>query len=494
MSVRAPRRIAALIAVPTALAAGVVLASPAQGAPKDSEPTYKGSALALRAQVGLAGSSVLDEILTELVTFPSGGKKALIELPEELKDVVGLKVLSVLSDVKDGKLESNAHTAGLNVLAGLVTARVINADCTADGGTVAGDSQIADLALAGTKSPVDAGPNTKIEIPAEFASFLSGGITIDEQTETDGGGLRVRALHINLVVAPAALEDALKAVSAAVRAAAEQVKVALEAATGKSLDSILGLTDAKPAKPATQKSRGANATDRAELRAEAAAPKAAAPKAATESTGSTETTGTIDAAAPGAEAQAAEAQKSDGAEVDRKAVAGADATETDEAAVEAAEDAAAAQRAEQAEKGARAGESDAAAAQEQAERAAASDAAIAEQQAATAEVTQQRESARAESTSKNKSADLKAPDRAAAPTVDSDVIGALGVDVVVSEVTCSGKDGVVVVDEVPPPDDDLPDTGANGNAARDIAVTGLGLLAAGSAAVLVTVRRRRATV
>lgn len=493
MSVRAPRRIAALIAAPTALAAGIVLASPAQGAGTASEPTYKGSALALRAQLGLAGNSVLDEILPQLVTFPAGGKQTLLELPEDLKDVVGLKVLSVLSGVKDGTLASNAHTTGLDVLGGLVTARVINADCTADGAKIAGDSQIADLTLAGTKVPVDAGPNLKIEIPDAFSAFLTGGITIDEQTTLSDGGLRVRALHVNLVVAPAALEDALDAVSATVRAAAEHVKVALEAATGKSLESLLGL-EAKPAaqkaqksaEKAAQKSHGANSADRAQLRAEAAAPQAPAAPAAP-----------AEAVAPAADTQTL---KTDDADLDRSAAAAEDAAASDQAATaESTDQAANAQRAEQAEKGARAeqsgtaGTSDAADAEQSAqqERAAATDAAIAEQQAAAAQAAQQREVARAAATSSNKSdgADLSVPERAAAPAADSDVLGALGVDVVISEVSCAGKPGIAGVDSEP---NDLPGTGGNGSASRDIALTGLGLLAAGSAAVLVTLRRRRA--
>src|SRR4051812_38629882 len=166
MSLRAPRRLAALIAAPTLVAAGAMIAAPIAGAADSakSDPTYKGSALALSAKVQLAGSTLLDEVLPELVTYPPGSKKTLLELPDELSQLVTLKVLNASSEVSNGVLNSNAHTAGLGVLGDVVTAKVLNADCSANQGDVTGDSQVAGLTLAGTKVPVDPGPNLKIEI------------------------------------------------------------------------------------------------------------------------------------------------------------------------------------------------------------------------------------------------------------------------------------------------------------------------------------------
>jgi hypothetical protein len=60
------------------------------------------------------------------------------------------------------------------------------------------------------------------------------------------------------------------------------------------------------------------------------------------------------------------------------------------------------------------------------------------------------------------------------------------VDIIVSQVTCEGKPGVAAVSQ-------LPHTGGDGHVARNIAVTGLGLLVAGGAAVAIT-RRRRSSV
>ncbi len=73
--------------------------------------------------------------------------------------------------------------------------------------------------------------------------------------------------------------------------------------------------------------------------------------------------------------------------------------------------------------------------------------------------------------------------QAAIPAADS-IAGALGVDIIVSQVTCEGEPGVASVDE-------LPGTGGNGDAVRNVAATGLGLLLIGGTAVYVTRRRGR---
>lgn len=500
MSLRAPRRIATCLAVPTALAAAVILVPPtAQGAPAKHEEKYKGSALAVSAKVGLAGQTLLDEILPSLVTFPEGGVDTLLEVPVE--GVVDLKVVNASSGLEDDTLVSNASVAALDVAAGLVTADVLTADCTAKDLNVEGDSLVAGLALAGMKIPVDAGPNFEVEIPDALSALIKGGITIDEQTESEDGELRVRALHINLVVAPDAIPAALASVSEAVRAAAETIKGAVEAATGMSLEELLGQTEAEPdAKPeagkaerATAPKVGAQAAERQQLRADAAAPQA--PAAATATEESTTATETSDAAAP-----AASSGKSDDAAIDREAAAAQDDAQSDTEATDENTGKALDARAEQAAAEADAAQPDTtqadttqadAAAQAQATRAEATDAALAAEQAKAAEQAQQREAAREASTSKNKAdgAALAAPDRAAAPAIDDSIVGALGIDVVISQVTCKGAEAPVVVAEEPKEKPELPKAGGNGVLSRDLAVAGLGLLAVGSAAVFVTRRR-----
>jgi hypothetical protein len=487
MSLRAPRRIAALLAVPALLGTGVAVAAPGADA-ATSDPTYKGSALALSVKVGLAGSSVLDEVLPELVTYPPGAKKTLIELPAELAELVSLKVLNASSDVSDGKLASNAHTTSLGVLGEVITAKVLNADCSANQGDVEGDSQVAGLTLAGSKVPVDPGPNVKIEIPDALAALVKGSIVIDEQTETKDGGIQIRALHINLVVAPTAVDDALNSVIRTVRETAQQLKVVIEEVTGKSLDELVGAVDKAEKQKRAQAKKGAQSADQAEVRASAA--KQASAQAPAEAAAPAQPAAPAEAAAP-----ATETEKSDGADLDSEAAAdeqteadqqadteAAVAAESEEAAQDAAseeaaqapEDAAAAERAERAEKGTKA---------EQAAEATApqsTDPAVASQGAPAAP-------APAPAKPKAEGSDVPVLDKvqSAIPAADS-IAGALGVDIIVSQVTCEGAPGVVQTAE-------LPGTGGNGNAARDIAVTGLGLLVAGGAAVVVTRRRRSHT-
>ena len=483
MSLRAPRRIAASLAVPALLAGGVVVAAPGAEA-ANGEPTYKGSAMALSVKVGLAGSTLLDEVLPGLVTYPPGDQASLLELPKELSELVTLKVLNASSGVNNGVLTSNAHTASLGVLGEVITARVLNADCTSNQGDTSGDSQVLGLTVAGTKVPVDPGPNFKIEIPDALAALVKGSIVIDEQTPTGDGGIQVRALHINLVVAPSAIEDALSSVIASVRETAEQLKVVVEEATGKSLAELVGGTQKadKAAKVAKAKStqpskKGEQSADRADVRASAAAP--AAPAAAE---APAEVDAPAEAAAPADETQTDDVEAEQFAEEQAEAEAAA-ATEATEAADQAAaaEEAAAAERAEKGVKTEQAAEAT------EAQAAESTDPSLGTEQTQPAAPAPAPAPAPAEK--KASKSDLAVLDKAqaAVPSVDS-IAGALGLDIVVSQVTCEGAPA-----EVKGVDDPLPDTGGNGDAIRDVAVAGLGLLLIGGTAVGLT-RRRRATV
>ncbi|HUR73731.1 MAG TPA: choice-of-anchor P family protein, partial [Sporichthya sp.] len=482
---RAPRRIAALLAAPALLATGVAIAAPSADA-ATSDPTYKGSALALSVKVGLAGSSILDEVLPQLVTYPPGAKATLLELPEELAQVVALRVLNVSSQVSDGKLASNAHTASLGVLGDVITARVLNADCTANQGDTEGDSQVLGLTVAGSKIPVDPGPNFKIEIPDALAALVRGSIIIDEQTETKDGGIQIRALHVNLVVAPAAVSDALNSVIRTVRETAEQLKGVIEEVTGKPLGELVGSPENSVAKADKQKhahsaKKAAQSADEAKVRASAPAAKApaAAPAAPAEAAAPADAAAPAQAAAP-----AAETEKSDGADIRSEAApqqpaeaaapTEADAPDAPDSA-QSADETAAAARAERSEKGVQA----------QQEAAPAAPAAPGSTDPAVAtEQAQPAAPAPAPAKPKADGSDVPVLDKvqSAIPAADS-IAGALGVDIIVSQVTCDGEPGVAGVDE-------LPGTGGNGHVARNIAVTGLGLLAAGGAAVVLTRRRR----
>lgn len=287
MSVRA-RRAAAVVALPTVIMTGVGVAAAAAGPTESSPrpaaavPAYAGSAYGLKAQIGLAGSKLIDQILPAVVTFPSGGDESLLELPSELSEAATVKVLNASSMVKDGVLRSNAKTAGLTVVRTLVTASVLNADCTAEGEKVSGDAQVADLAIAGIKVPVDPGPNFKIAIP-DALGFLSGGIIVDRQDVLKSGALRVRALDVRLVADLAGLNKALESLVAEVRAAAQKVAAAIEEATGQTIEVLAArqrlVRSALPALPGGASDgagthRAGAASERSAVRAEYAAKQA----------------------------------------------------------------------------------------------------------------------------------------------------------------------------------------------------------------------------
>lgn len=525
MSLRAPRRLVAAAAVP-ALLAGVAIAAPANAAPAAEEPKYKGAAFALQTKLGIGGENLLDLQLPDAVVFPAGGAKNLLGLPPELADLATLKVLNASAGLTELKFAANSSTTGLSILQGLIGAKVLNADCLADRLDVSGESLIAGLELAGTKIPIDTdSPNVKIELPKELSALLSGVITIDEQNLLPGGGMQIRALHVELVIAPEALGAALKAVNETVRAVAKQLVAVVEEATGQSLSSLLAQTNGAAPHGGAQADRGirsqAVATKAAKAQKSEQAAKAEkaaiARKAAKEtsareaSVAQQETTSTVAAGQAGT-AEQASVSKADEASVARQSAA--EQASTDAAMARRAErgakpaEASAATEQQQADDAAAAARAENGTAQGQAEqarveqapaapsadeRAARTDRALAAERTAKAEqkaaAAKQAEEVRAERTASVKSdgADLRTADRttarAAAPKAKDAVTGLIDLEVIVSEVNCTGAKLAA------PPKRELPNTGG-ADLAGDMAVTGLGLLLAGSTVAFATRRRR----
>jgi len=524
-----------MIAAPALLAAGVATAAPVAAATKDPDvPKYKGSAIALRVQVGVGGQTLLDTVLPAPVRFPTGGTTNLLELPKELSQVATLQVLNETAGIgRNNIFAANAHTAGLSVLGDLVGALVLNADCSADRMNVRGDSQVAGLSLLGQKIPVDPGPNFKVEIPDALKALISGGIYIDEQKDLPGGGKQIRALHVHLVVVPSALQTALNSALAEVRAVAEQLTTVVEHATGETLNTLLGQTHG-----VGEGTHGALAQKR--VRAAAAAKHDAKPMAHAKVAAPVRPVAPQQAAAPAAPAAPQQAaapaapaapqapdtastttaqttteRKADGAAIDRHA-ATESATQADAATTQA--DAATAQdqaMAARAERGAKTtqqaqGSTQTDTTEQQASAAnqqTAAESAAATQRAATTERTVQanrdaqqataakaattREETRAGYFAHNKSdgADLRVADRASAPVAapaDDDIAGLLGVDVIVSQVDCTGADVVLAKHKR-----ELPKTGGDSAVSRDLAASGLALLVMGTGAVYITRRRAR---
>jgi chemotaxis protein histidine kinase CheA len=503
-----------MIAAPVLLAAGVATAAPVAAASKDPDvPKYKGGAIAIRVQLGVGGQTLLDTVLPDPIKFPTGGAANVLELPKELSQVATLQVLDESAGIgRDNIFAANAHTAGLSVLGNLVGALVLNSDCTANRREVRGDSQVAGLTLLGNKIPVDPGPNFAVEITDALKTLISGGIYIDEQSDLPDGGKQIRALHVHLVVAPSALQTALNSAIAEVRAVAEHLTTAVENATGETLNTLLAQTHGagegthgalaeKRVRAAAKAEHSSRETSHAKVAApvQQAAPAAhAAPQAP------------VAAAAPAAAQSASTAQtgttKADGAAIDRHA-ATESATQTD---ATASRDQAMDERAERGAKTAeQAQDAQQAAATQQASaqnQQTAADSAAAAQRAQTTErtVTANREAkqaadAKAATTreetrakyfahDKGDGADLSVAERASAPKVtpqaSDDVAGLVGVDVIVSQVDCTGA-------ELLAKHHNLPKTGGDSKVSRDLAASGLALLMAGSAAVYAVRRRGR---
>jgi hypothetical protein len=559
MSLRVPRRVAATIAASALISGGVLVGAPTARADSDG-PGYRGSAVALRVAVGLGGTTILDSVLPGGLKFPTGGSDDLIALPPEVSKVVTLKVLHEFSGLTEqGTLASGAAAAGLSLLGDLLGATLLTADCTAVGQRVGGASLVAGLSLAGTKIPVDPGPDVRIEIPEALRTLIEGGIYLNEQSHTPDGALQIRALHVHLVIAPAALATALRSTIEHVRAVALQVTQAVERMTGKTLDQLLAPTRVSPSgRRGALAERGARTGGAAagvakppapvhpiDVRAAPVARNGVVDRAAAEpgSADAAPAAGAAPAApvtpavaaapvapaapeAPAQQAGAAGTRKADGASIPRQPAS----------AAEPVEGATATARAERGEKGApppaapqatiastaTPAPKDIAAPQQAApgspatgqvpaqappaveafpapqpvQNSGSPGASYGNPPAATAgppRAALARESARAGTHVRSKvdGAELSVADRAAAPTATvaaGGLNGLLGVDVVVSQVTCKGGEVLQAVTNQHTPVE-LPRTGGDRHLAKDLGVTGLGLFALGSA-VVVIVRRR----
>jgi len=156
-------------------ASGLVLALGA--APASADPV-DGSAFGIAADVLVTGPGglAIDASIppTPAVACP----------PDDAEEVVGVDVPTVLSagaltvecTTTDNVLSAKASVADLNLLDQL-TAELVTAECTANGG-VMGSSSLVNAELAGVPLDVAPGPNTVIEIAG------LGTVTLNRQTVT----------------------------------------------------------------------------------------------------------------------------------------------------------------------------------------------------------------------------------------------------------------------------------------------------------------------
>lgn len=164
-------------------------AAPASAAPVDGEAF----GLSANITVGAPLNLEVDVPPTPLVACPPDDAEEVASLTTPA-DLLTAGALNASCTTEDDVLAANATVADLN-LADTITAELITAECTANGG-VAGSSELVNLMIMGEAQEVAPDPNTVIEIPGV------GTITLNRQTvTTDADGnetIVVEALVIEL--------------------------------------------------------------------------------------------------------------------------------------------------------------------------------------------------------------------------------------------------------------------------------------------------------
>lgn len=189
-------------------AAATVLLNPTQSVVVPSPPPYApqlggvGYGSAIKATVGPALDAEAGP--TALLFTPPGGtgketlenNTAQVDVPSVLHVGVVKSTTTGMTKAKRGRATMNNQVAGIDVLSGLITAdALVTRSSTRKryGKKVHTElsSTLLNLVVAGTAIPVDAAPNTAIDIAGV------GRLVINEQVRASWGGY-VRALHLTL--------------------------------------------------------------------------------------------------------------------------------------------------------------------------------------------------------------------------------------------------------------------------------------------------------
>lgn len=193
------KRNAAIAVCLTALLVFSPLAGFAQAA-----TSFSGEAVALKANaLGISLSA------SDTGALPSSGGNLSTSLASV--NVLGLATADLLKSTSSGSgtsSQSESQLANLNLLGGLITARVVDsnssATCSGSTASTSGTAQIVNLMAAG-QSIVVSNPNVAVSLPGGIS------LVVNEQTNSSGGNsgsITVNALHvtgpsIDIVVASA---------------------------------------------------------------------------------------------------------------------------------------------------------------------------------------------------------------------------------------------------------------------------------------------------
>jgi hypothetical protein len=168
-----------------------------------SATTFSGEAVALRVNaLGISAS------VSDTGPLPSSGGNLSTSVASV--NLVGLASADVLKSTSSGSgtsSQSQSSVANLNLLGGLITADVVQANssatCSGSTASTSGNAQIVNLVAAG--QTITVAPNLAVSLPGGIS------LIVDEQTSSSGGNtgsITVNALHvkgpsIDIVVASA---------------------------------------------------------------------------------------------------------------------------------------------------------------------------------------------------------------------------------------------------------------------------------------------------
>ena len=189
------RRSRLVAATAALLAAGAPLAL---STPASAGDTPSGSAYAVSVHATLLGNPAVTIDPLPLAAYPTGEDKSVAEIGPQAAGLVTGRVLTASSNLAGSTLLSKAAVAEVevgNIVDGMVPAShllrasLVSAQCTAQGGDLVGNADLAELNVLGTDIDVDAAPNTTVNVLDTVR------VVVNEQIR-QGPTLTVNAVHV----------------------------------------------------------------------------------------------------------------------------------------------------------------------------------------------------------------------------------------------------------------------------------------------------------
>jgi LPXTG-motif cell wall-anchored protein len=165
--------------------ATLALAMSAPTAAADPGPT--GSAYALSVETTLLNQPLVSVDPLPTAAYPSGADESVVKIGP-VAGLVSAKVLNASSNLDDGVLTSAASLAEVKVK-DILEAKIVSAECTAGPDGLVGKSSLAELTVLGQK--IDVSVTGTIDV-AGVAT-----VALNEQIESDGT-LTVNAVHVHV--------------------------------------------------------------------------------------------------------------------------------------------------------------------------------------------------------------------------------------------------------------------------------------------------------